>query len=570
MFSNILAQHVPYIPGFGSETAGPVPSPPPSPAPPPAEREAFSAVVKPCLWGTTGSAISSTTMATITCDDNAMTVELSATVTGLTWSYSSKTLTVSGTPSGSSGITRVVVSYISSDGTRTVIGSTEHEINIASASDSLTIGSMVSAAGKVGRPLSATLLSPSANYPVALVAQPQTAIPGLTVALAWTVGSSTASGTLTISGTPTTAGTYTLDMIYTGRGRELGTSEHTITIAEAYEAIPSAAPSAPAPPAPSPSPAPACSPAPAPPVGPDAGIAYTQVLMRFDAQDLETAAEQEAALEVDERGNTMSVLTMSGGALAATSGAVDGGALFGDGGRISGTVAGLDNAEGEYESLTVECMVDVASTSTLWSATASSLRYFMPIVSALDSAGDAGGGIVWTLGLMSIATGPEPGQYTLRQVFPCFMVATENTTLTHGDLTYRAYTQAALGYPLNSRPGRYIHLAGMLKNATPCKLAAWGDGSAPYAGTCATFTGRLRRDVPTLHIGAVPGGVIPGRGTVIGPDGVPFTIAGLLPPRFALDELRIKTTDHYSAYITGTNTQADIPATARVIPWPNY
>ena len=67
MFSNILAQHVPYIQGFGSEAAGPVPSPPPSPAPPPEERIAFSASVKPCLWVTTGSAIGSTTLATITC-----------------------------------------------------------------------------------------------------------------------------------------------------------------------------------------------------------------------------------------------------------------------------------------------------------------------------------------------------------------------------------------------------------------------------------------------------------------------------------------------------------------------
>ena len=55
-----------------------------------------------------------------------------------------------------------------------------------------------------------------------------------------------------------------------------------------------------------------------------------------------------------------------------------------------------------------------------------------------------------------------------------------------------------------------------------------------------------------------------------GPDGVPFRIAGLLPPRFALDELRIKTSAQYGSYITGTNAQADIPATARVIPWPNY
>lgn len=565
MFSNILAQHVPYIPGFGSETAGPVPSPPPSPAPPPEERIAFSASVKPCLWVTTGSAIGSTTLATITCAET-LTATFNQTFAGLTLSYSSATLTISGTASGTTGVYRLVVTYTNSSGV--VRGSTEHEITVRSASETLTIGTMTSVAGKVGKALSVAILSPSANYPTELIAKPQTAVPGLTATLAWTVGASTASGTLTLAGTPTEAGTFTLTVDYSGRGMELGTSTHTVVIGESSATIPSAPAAAPGPPAPSPAPAPACTPAPAPPSGPDSDLTNTRVLMRFDAQDAATTAAQAVALATDERGNTFAVVTMSGGALGVTAGAVNGGALFADGGRITGTVAALDNSDGEYESLTVECMVDVTSTSTLWSAAPSSLRYFVPVVSAMSSAGDAGGSVVWSLGLLSVGIGPAPGVYTGRQVYPCFMVQTENTTLTHEGVTYRAYTQAALGDPLNSRPGRYIHLAGMLKTGTPAKLAAWADGASPYAGTCATFTGRLLRDVPTVHIGTIPGGVIPKN--LIGPDGVPFRIAGLLPPRFALDELRIKTSAQYGSYITGTNAQADIPATARVIPWPNY
>lgn len=570
MFSNFLAQHQPYMRDYGPATAAPAPSITPSPAPPEDDAIAFSAAEKPCLWGTVGSAMGSTTLATITCADASMTAERSLSIAGLTFAYAANVLSVSGTPTGPSGVFRLVVSYISSDGNRTVRGSTEHEITIWDTSEELTIGDMESAAGKVGRPLTATLASPAANFPVDVVALPQTMVPGLTVALDWTVGVSDADGDLTISGTPTEAGTFTLTVNYSGRGTELGTSTHTIIVAEAFEAIPSAPAAAPGPAAPAPAPAPACTPAPAPPVGPDAGLEFTQVLMRFDAQGLDTAAEEAVALALDRRGNTFSVLTMSGGALASTTGAVSGGALFSDGGRISGTAAALVNTAGEYESTTVECMVDVSSTSTLWSAPATSLRYYMPIVTTMSPAGAAGGAVIWTFGLISIGTGPIPGEYTTRQVFPCFMVRTENTTLVRGDVTYRWYTQAAFGFPINTRPGRFIHLAGMLKNGSPCKVAAWGDGMAPYSGTCATFTGRLRRDLSTIHIGTIPGGALHSFLDIIDPNGDPFVISGLLPPRMALDELRIKTTDHYGSLITGSNTQADIPAASRVIPWPNY
>ena len=78
-----------------------------------------------------------------------MTIAQSEAVGGLTFSYSAGVLSVAGTPTGSTRVQRVVVSYVSSDGNSTIRGSTTHEITLVKASEVLTIGSMASAAGKV-------------------------------------------------------------------------------------------------------------------------------------------------------------------------------------------------------------------------------------------------------------------------------------------------------------------------------------------------------------------------------------------------------------------------------------
>ena len=96
------------------------PAPPTPPEPPQAEPITFSAVTRASLFGVIGSAISSTTLATITCADASMTIRQSETVAGLTFSYSAGVLTVAGTPTGSTRVQRVVVSYIASDGSNTV------------------------------------------------------------------------------------------------------------------------------------------------------------------------------------------------------------------------------------------------------------------------------------------------------------------------------------------------------------------------------------------------------------------------------------------------------------------
>lgn len=528
----------------------PPPPPAPSPQPLPPEPIAFSAVIRRSLFGVVGTPISSTTLATITCADASMTIALSHTVPGLTFSYAGNVLSVAGTPTGPTSLTRVVVSYIASDGSNSVRGSTEHEITIVDASEVLTIGSMAGASGRVGVPLTATLASPSTNYEVNVRITPNSSVPGLTPALSWTVGSGSASGSLTISGTPTTAGTYSLEVDYFGFGVNIGTSTHSIVIAAAYQP-PAPAPSpTPAPPAPSPSPPPAPTPAPAPSHGPDPVLTTTRVLMRFN---------RSTGIAYDERGNTFtsSGPTFSVGAVA------DGARFASSSDQISGTVPTLLIEDAADEHLTVEAMVK-PNDNALWVAVfADGVRY-MPVVSCLEPDGS----LVWTMGYVSLiddSTPENPG----RNVHPCFIVTTQGTTLEVNGVTLLNYRQMALGRVLPSKPGQFMHLAGMLEHAAPAKLACWIDGRGNFGGRCANFSGTLRRPSASAVI-RIGSAFVPNPGSVIDPAGALVQIRTMVRAQFDIDELRIKQDDHYGAFVTGTNTQADIPAASRVIPWPNY
>lgn len=532
---------------FGGDATPPEPTPQPLPP----EPIAFNAVIRPSLFGVVGSAISSTTLATITCADADMTVALSHAVPGLTFSYASNVLSVAGTPTGPSSMTRVVVTYIASDGSNSVRGSTEHEITIVDASEVLTIGSMAGASGRVGVPLTATLASPSTNYEVDVRITPNSSVPGLTPALSWTVGSGSASGSLTISGTPTTAGTYSLEVDYTGFGVNIGTSTHAIVIAAAYQP-PAPAPSpTPAPPAPAPSPPPAPTPAPAPGRGPDTLFPHVKVLMHFDAA---------TGIATDVKGNTF---TNQGATLG--TGAVSEGAVFTSAAtKIEGSVAGIDGASG---TLCVEAMVDIDATA--WNAlTSGSLadNRFCPVVTLMNSSGE----VVWTLGFASSRnlTGPA-GRYVRPTMF---------NALTGFQFGYPVGSQCAVthAYPdLTSRPGRFVHLAAT-RRANPVSptddsydQGTWFDGLAggqrrvPYISLLKTAaTGTLRI-----------GGVCPRIEYVIAE--VMQRDVTIVPFSGAIDELRITAYQRYVDYLfpgllaLGQQVSA-IPAHARVIPWPNY
>lgn len=522
-----------------------------TPQPPSGEPIAFGAVTRASLFGVVGSAISSTTLATITCADAAMTVQVSHAIPGLTFSYAGNVLSVAGTPTGPSTLQRIVATYIASDGSCEVRGSTEHEITIVDASEVLTIGSMAGASGRVGVPLTATLASPSTNYEVDVRITPNGSIAGLTPALAWTVGSGSASGTLTLSGTPTLAGSYSLSVDYFGFGVNIGTSTHAVVIAPAYQA-PAPAPSpTPAPPAPSPSPPPAPTPAPAPGAGPDPVLSTTRLLMRFN---------RGTGLAFDHRGNT---LFTYGEPSFAAGAALEAARFSGASDLIKGQVPGLVISDAADEHLTVEAMVKPNS-NALWVAVFSDGVRYMPVVSCVEPDES----LIWTLGYISLIddTVPEnPG----RNVYPCLIVATEGTSLEVNGVTMRNYPQMALGRALPSQPGQFMHVAGMLEHATPAKLACWVNGQGQYGGTCATFAGTLRRPTASAEV-RIGSASIRNPGAVIDPAGSRVQIRTMVRAQFDIDELRIKQDDHYGAFVTGANTQADIPAASRVIPWPNY
>ena len=191
--SAIFGAHAPLIRDYPSAPPTPPapPAPPTPPQPPASQPIAFSAVTRDSLFLTIGSAIGTpVTLATITCADASMTIAVSESVAGLTFSYTSNVLKVSGTPTGSTRVQRIVVSYVASDGTSSTRGSTTHELTLVKNTDLLTIGSMASAAGRVGVPLSATLASPTTNYACDVTSAQASVVPGLAATLAWTRGSS--------------------------------------------------------------------------------------------------------------------------------------------------------------------------------------------------------------------------------------------------------------------------------------------------------------------------------------------------------------------------------------------
>ena len=536
--SAAFAQHAPLIrdyPGAPAPAPAP-PDPPEPPQPPKAEPIAFSAVAKASLFGIIGSAISTTTLATITCADSAMTISLSETVAGLTFSYSSGVLSVAGTPTGTTRRQRVMVSYVASDGSNTIRGSTSHDITLVKATEVLTIGSMAGASGKVGRPLTAALASPSANYNVAVTAHASALVPGCAVSLDWTPGA-TSSGTLTLEGTPTQSGTYVLTVNYRSGGLELGTSTHQVLVAAAYEnPAPDPSPgSGPTPIVPS-DPGPV-TPTPTPGLGPDPTLTGVRVLMRFDTLD---------DIAKDERGNGM---TNSGATL--TTGAVGNGAAFtGALTTIYGTVPGLD---GVAAGLSVECMADIGATAWASLTAAGADQRFCPVVSYTGT----DGALLWALGYLSrMVDVGIPGTTPYRRVDAMFWTALDN-----------AYSPTGSGSAgsggVTARPARFVHLAGVLKTYTALswERASWLAGGFCISRLQGLQSAPIARSTGVLKIG----GACPAFNTYDNP--APLTT--IVPFTGVVDELRIKAPGQYADLMNSGVADAITPA-RRVIPWPNY
>lgn len=601
-------------PGSGGDTTPiPAPAPPPTPQPPAPQPITFAASVVATLSGIIGDAIASTTLATITCADAAMTISLSETVPGLTFDYTANVLTVSGTPTAPGGAHRVVVSYIASDGSYSIRGSTEHTINIADAAVPFLVGDCASASGRVGQPLDVILCEPeiAANVPSVLVSADRYFPPGL-LSWVWSPGASSA-GVLRMVGTPEVgaifSGTLTVTYRTAGWPQEvLGTSTHQIDIVAAYVA-PSPPPApAPAPPAPPPAAPPPPPPASAPGNGSDPFLSSVKLLQRFNQADQQfaevalqgvgpmTGSGQivtittqlatgrtetgERIVSVQEirpqpyRGNSytwderasriLNVITADGFA-------------FGDGANASifytsRLIAGFGSAIGPALSGGTEAAVGAVGEAALFRDVFDRLE--CQITGADGADGNLAVECMVDIGATAWAALAAAGSdqrlcpvLTLvdnagAAVWMLGLVRSAGVIL---PVFWRKVTGSPTGSfvvsfaPLTWRPGRFVHLAFCsAASGSAAATAGWFDGQAADGGNVTLST-----LVPAPASRLLVGGPVPliewvvntGRSSTF----IPFT--------GAVDEIRITAAARYASYMSPAATL--IPA-ARVIPWPNY
>lgn len=621
MMSAILAQHAPLIRDYPNAPPPPPapPAPPTPPQPPVAQPIAFAVVTRPSLFAIIGSALGSTTLATVTCADASMAISLSEAVAGLTFSYAAKVLTVSGTPTGSTRKQRVVVSYVASDGSNSIRGSTAHEITLVAASEVLTIGAIAGITGRVGYPLNQVLCTPTANFDADVLSFGNTAILGLSTQ--WTWNRALRAGELRVIGTPLVGcgpnGGYSF--AFMANQQVLGSGTASCTIVQGYEAPAPAPAPTPAPPPPAPSPPPVPSPAPAPGLGPDPFFSNVKVLLHFNAA---------TGLAHDVKGNTF---TNSGAVL--TTGAVNEAADFDPTDVISGEVSDISTATTE---ITVDALVDINPLSEVfsndapilwgegniwndrditlsrepidgtievtWAATDSydagsgsaviisgrtirltgmlagqvylvfiyyqtyeltagfSGTRFSPVVSLVNP----GDQLVWSLGIFSYRSAQQ------RYSTTAFVMPLASHSSTLGS---KMQTLIAKGGVWNTSPlagRRFVHMAGgSMREALLLKLAAFVDGNA--AASPDTYD---RCALPAVGIATAPGAVVRIGGTCPLPPRNSSGLASIdtiIPFIGAIDEVRVTSANRHitAGYINSAQTLT-VSGASRVIPWPNY
>jgi hypothetical protein len=531
----------------GDPTPVPAPPPPAPPQPPAPQPIAFSVVTRPTLFAIIGSALSSTTLATVTCADAAMTISLSEPVAGLTFSYAAKVLTVSGTPTGSTRTQRLVVSYVASDGSNTIRGSSTHTITLVSAAETLTIGAMASAVLRSGTVSTTTLCSPTSNWAADVTIAVTGRTYGMNLVLNWTRGSSSGSGNLVLSGTPYAPGyvggivpypfSNVVSVNYVANGIVIGTSTHTLVLNAPWAALPPAPSPTPAPSPPSPSPPPAPSPAPAPGLGPDSYFSTNKLLLHCD---------DATGLATDVMGN---VATFNG-AVSAPGAVGQGASMTGVGSPMRYNVSGIGGVDGN---LTVECMVDLGQGAWAELTAAGNGERFCPVVSALAR---SDGELVWSLGFGSWMVVSAGTGMVSRVVSPVMYQA----------LTADFYARAgirsmtALGPPITARPVRFVHLAGCRKaSGSSTLMGCWFDGQADLNAVTDTLAKLPTTTDFVVQIGGAVGGV----------QGMPYsTTVQSVVFTGVWDEVRINAAARYADRVL--TTMVSLPSDRRVIPWPNY
>jgi hypothetical protein len=259
--------------------------------------------------------------------------------------------------------------------------------------------------------------------------------------------------------------------------------------------------------------------------------------MRFDTA---------TGIAYDHRGNTF---TNNGATL--TTGAVAQGAAFtGAATTISGTVASLD---GIGAGLSVECMADISATAWTALTAAGEDQRFCPVASYTATDGT----LLWALGFLSRMVNVNlPGTSPYRLVEAMFW-----TTL---DTAFSSSSSSSGGSGrVVSRPGRFVHMAGVLKTytATSWERASWLDGNLSVSRTQGLLVAPVARSTGRLQIG----GACAAFQTY---DNL-YPLTTMVPFSGTVDELRIKTPGQYADLMDGDGPLA-ITQARRVIPWPNY
>jgi hypothetical protein len=499
----------------------------------------FSVVARPSLFAVTGVLLGSTTLATVTSSDASLTAVVldehgvPASIPGLTFNYAAGVLSVSGTPTGDSKVYSIAVCYRSSDGTYRSVGSSLHDITIANASDVLTIGSMVNPSIRQGQYSSTTILSPTTNFAVGLLAVPRIAVPGMDVVLSWTIGSSSGSGSVRLSGTPTVAGSYTLKIdYYTSDGTVLlGTSTHTVAVSAAYVSPPAPPAPSPGPSPPAPSPPPAPTPAPQPGHGPDSYFSSVKALLHFD--DASNIAKDQISSNTWTNAQTQYV-----------SGAVVGAGGFSSSSKLSCAISGVEGLSGL---LTVELMFDIDSVA--WDAlTADGTDFRWCPISCLVA---QDGSVLWALGLFSYYS----SYYKIRQTRAGFYMPLLSLP---GDQTF----VQPFGPVIPARPNKFMHLAGAIKprpggvgfDHVGC---VWLNGDPGLGSSLFLASRRVTKTGRTVLIGGSDGSIpayYGGQSNIVNFSG-------------KIDEYRLTAEARYASYMDFTALA--IPEVARTIPWSN-
>ena len=568
MMGSILAQHAPLIRDYPSAPPPPPapPDPPEPPQPPLAEPITFAAVTRASLFGIIGDAISSTTLATITCADAAMTIALSEPVAGLTFSYSAGILSVAGTPTGSTRVQRVVVSYVASDGSNSVRGSTSHEITLVSASEVLTIGGIAGITGRVGLPLDVTICTPTANFDADVNCFGTTAIHGLSVAWSW--NRALRSGTLSVAGTPEQTfgpnGGFSFHFI--ANGQTLGSGVSSCTIVQRYEAAAPAPAPSPSPPAPSPLPPPVPTPSPAPGEGPDPFADRVRVLLHFNEL---SGGGDPARTTVDLSGKNDAVPSQNwfnapycdqqvnpGLGLMQQFGRLQ----LGDGyslerGRLSKMEAVIPGVDGSSQDVSAECLVRPAQ--VLWDAlyAIGDDARFSPLVTCRRS---SDGAVIWSLGIMSAVN--NLGRFALIAfVVPVLYPITGGQI--GGETSVTAIAQE-LGYGnARSLEGRMFHAAGAFgsRSGGGVGIGAWSLWRAGLYSSRLAVSAIKADSNCAIQIGGDVGAI----------DYVAWwkKSTTMIPFVGDIDEVRV-TLDRYSSLV-GLSSVAGIPADRQKIPFQN-